>query len=82
MRRIIGNAKLEENEALEAEASALADILGEVQLSTQELCKRRNLCSNVQRSMVRDTRGEYGICSAETCEWQALVKIACASIHE
>ena len=50
---MIGTARLDENESLFAEASALADILGEVQLSTKDLLARHSLCRNVQRSMVR-----------------------------
>jgi len=49
---VIGVPRLEENEGLFVEASALADILGEVQLNTKELLTRHSLCQNLQRSMV------------------------------
>jgi vesicle-fusing ATPase len=49
----------EENvRALFAEAEALADILGTVQMSTSAVLQRQKLCSNPNRSMVgRDTQG-------------------------
>jgi hypothetical protein len=43
---------VDENEALHAEAGALADILGGVQLTNEQLLARRALCSNAQRGLV------------------------------
>ncbi|GLI69598.1 hypothetical protein VaNZ11_014260 [Volvox africanus] len=52
IRRALGNSLLDDNETLFAEAGALADILGDVQLNTSALLARHQLCSNPQRSMV------------------------------
>ncbi|GIL75008.1 hypothetical protein Vretimale_2497 [Volvox reticuliferus] len=52
IRRTLGNSLLDDNETLFAEAGALADILGDVQLNTSALLARHQLCSNPQRSMV------------------------------
>ncbi|GLC46986.1 hypothetical protein PLESTB_001410400 [Pleodorina starrii] len=52
IRRALGSSLLDENESLFAEAGALADILGDVQLNTAALLARHTLCSNPQRSMV------------------------------
>lgn len=43
---------LDENAGLLAEACALADILGDVQLSSSVLLARQQLVSNPQRNMV------------------------------
>lgn len=53
IRRALGRSLLDENETLFAEAGALADILGDVQLNTAGLLVRHRLCSNPQRSLVR-----------------------------
>ena len=58
VKRAIGWTQVTENEALFAEAEALADILGTVQMSTSAVLQRQKLCSNPNRSMVgRDTQG-------------------------
>jgi len=43
---------VDENEALHAEAGVLADILGGVTLTNEQLLARRALCSNAQRGLV------------------------------
>ncbi|KXZ41327.1 hypothetical protein GPECTOR_549g560 [Gonium pectorale] len=52
IRRALGGSLLDENATLFAEAGALADILGDVQLDNAALLARQALCSNPQRSMV------------------------------
>lgn len=52
VKRALGQSLIDENEAIYDEASALADILGDVQLSTKALMARQQLCSNPQRTMV------------------------------
>lgn len=52
VKRALGHATIDDNEVLFAEASALADILGDVQLTTKSLLARQQLCNNPQRRMV------------------------------
>eukprot|EP00798_Chlamydomonas_sp_ICE-L_P005805 gene5805-6090_t len=52
VKRAIGSSIIEENESLFTEADALAQILGDVQLSTGDLMERHNLCANPQRQLV------------------------------
>lgn len=52
VKRAIGSLLIDENAGLFEEVAALADILGDVQLSTSALLSRQNLCSNPQRRMV------------------------------
>jgi hypothetical protein len=53
VKRAIGWGRVEDNEGLFAEASALAEILGDVQLSTQQVLDRQKLFANPQRRLVR-----------------------------
>mmetsp|Transcript_20989 Transcript_20989/g.45972 ORF Transcript_20989/g.45972 Transcript_20989/m.45972 type:complete len:551 (-) Transcript_20989:363-2015(-) len=52
VKRTIGVTLVEENEMLFNEAGALAEILGDVQLSTSALLERQQLCCNPQRRLV------------------------------
>jgi len=80
VRRVIGLSRLDENESLFAEASALADILGEVQLNTKELLARHSLCRNVQRSMVRGWRGCWAVMVDLDCMLCVLL-VLCSKHH-
>lgn len=53
VKRAIGAALIEENIGLFAEADAYSEILGDVQLDTEALLVRRQLCSTPQRTLVR-----------------------------
>jgi hypothetical protein len=53
IKRSIGRQAVEDNVALFEETTALADILGEVQLSTDAFRDRQKLLSNPQRGLVR-----------------------------
>lgn len=53
VKRAIGSSLIEENEALFAEASAYAEILGDVRIDTGKLLARQQLCSNPHKRMVR-----------------------------
>ncbi|KAG1662172.1 hypothetical protein FOA52_006392 [Chlamydomonas sp. UWO 241] len=52
VKRAIGWGRVEDNEGLFSEASALAEILGDVQLSTQQVLDRQKLFANPQRRLV------------------------------
>ena len=52
VKKAIGTTILDENEDLFTEAAALADILGDIQLSTKALVARQQLVSNPQRKLV------------------------------
>ncbi len=55
VKRAIGTLLVDENRALFDEATALAEILGDVQLKTSALLQRRQLCSNPERNMASGT---------------------------
>ena len=57
VKRALGWTLITDNDALFAEAEALADILGTVQLSTAAVLQRQRLCSNPNRSMVGRATG-------------------------
>ena len=63
VKRTLGRTLIDANEGLFAEAEALADILGTVQLSTTAVLQRQKLCSNPNRSMVNN-ESRSGIYSA------------------
>jgi hypothetical protein len=52
VKRAIGSDLVDENEALFNEATALADILGDVQLSATALLARQQLTTTKERSLV------------------------------
>eukprot|EP00955_Chlamydomonas_euryale_P082688 363759-Chlamydomonas_euryale.AAC.7 len=52
VKRAIGWTRTEDNAGLFAEAEALAEILGDVQLSNTQLQERQRLLSNPQRGLV------------------------------
>ena len=55
VKHVLGRSLIEGNEELFAEAEALADILGTVQLTTATVLQRQKLCNNPNRSMVRSS---------------------------
>lgn len=57
VKRAVGTLLIEENKSLFEEASALTDILGDVQMSTGALVARQQLCNNPQRRLVRREGG-------------------------
>jgi hypothetical protein len=58
VKRIIGSELVDANQTLYDEASAYADILGEVQLRTEQILARQRLCTNPQRKLVRSAQAE------------------------
>ncbi len=65
VKRALGWSLVAENEALFAEAEALADILGDVQISTAAVLERHKLFSNPNRSMVRARRCMRTCCAPQ-----------------
>jgi len=52
VRRVLGSERLDRNQSLFEEASALAEILGDVQIATKEECMRRRILHNPSRALV------------------------------